>query len=219
MVFTIGHTLQSQDDFYDMLQQFNVNCIIDVRSMPYSKHAPQFNKDTLNAYLKNKNILYAHFGIEFGARRNDCLSLVNKDGQDFMQVNFELGVKTDNFKAGIRRLDNALGQERTIALMCTETNPLDCHRFSFISRYLYENNYQIAHIVRNKDTYNVQVKMHKELEDCMINEYVKKGKLWEIGGLFPELNDEKIRRGEAYRLKNNDIGYISSLPNEEQIID
>ena len=65
MIFTIGHSLQSQDDFYDMLQHFNVNCIIDVRSMPYSKHAPQFNKNALNTYLKNRNIIYAHFGIEF----------------------------------------------------------------------------------------------------------------------------------------------------------
>lgn len=219
MVFTIGHTLQSQDDFYDMLQQLNVNCIIDVRSIPYSKHAPQFNKDTLKVYLKNKNIIYAHFGIEFGARRSDCLSSVHKDGHDFWQVDFEKGVKTDNFMAGIRRLNNALGQGRTIALMCTEANPLDCHRFSFISRYLYENKYPISHIVRDKGAHNIQVKTHKELEEYMINEYVKKGKLWEIGGLFPELDNEKERRIEAYRLKNNDIGYIPSYSDEEEIID
>lgn len=219
MIFTIGHSLQSQDDFYDMLQHFNVNCIIDVRSMPYSKHAPQFNKNALNTYLKNRNIIYAHFGIEFGARRNDCLSTIYKNNQEYMQVNFELGVKTDNFKTGIRRLDKALGQGRTVALMCTEANPLDCHRFSFISRYLYDNNYNIAHIIRDKDTHNIQVKKHKELENNMINEYIKKGKLWEIGGLFPEWDNEEKRRKEAYRLKNNDIGYIPSLPNEEQIID
>lgn len=214
MIFTIGHTLQSQDDFYDMLQQFNIDCIIDVRSMPFSKHAPQFNKETLNSYLKNKNILYAHFGKEFGARREDCLQLVQKEGKELMQVNFELGIKTDNFQLGIKRLNMALGQGRTIALMCTEANPLDCHRFSFISRFLYDNNYEIAHIVRDKNTHTIQAKKHKELETEMIDEYIKKGKLWPLGGLFPELNDGEKQRIEAYRLKNKEIGYIVSSPNE-----
>lgn len=219
MVFTIGHTLQSQDDFYDMLQHFDVNCVIDVRSMPFSKHAPQFNKDILNIYLKSKNVLYAHFGKEFGARRYDCLKEAQKDGCKVRQVNFELGVKTDDFKLGINRLDNALGQGRTIALMCTEANPLDCHRFSFLSRYLYDNGYEVAHIVRSKDNHEILLKTHKELEANMINEYVRKGKLWDTGGLFPELGNEEEQRMEAYRIKNREIGYVPSLNNDEQTID
>ena len=67
--------------------------------------------------------MYAHFRKEFGARRDDCLQYVHNGNEDFMQVNFELGVKTDNFKAGINRLDKALSQNRTIALMCTGANP------------------------------------------------------------------------------------------------
>ena len=53
MIFTIGHTIQSLDDFYDMLRHYDVNCIIDVRSMPFSKHAPQFNKESLNSFTGN----------------------------------------------------------------------------------------------------------------------------------------------------------------------
>ena len=217
MIFTIGHTIQSLDDFYDMLQHYDINCIIDVRSMPFSKHAPQFNKESLCLYLKSKSVLYAHFGKEFGARRDDCLQYVHNGNEDFMQVNFELGVNTDNFKAGINRLDKALSQNRTIALMCTEANPLDCHRFSFISRYLYDNKYEIMHIIRDKETYEIQLKTHKELEARMINEYVRKGKLWDIGGLFAELNDEKKQREEAYRIKNREIGYKPAM--EEIVID
>ena len=48
----------------------------------------------------------------------------------------------------------------------------------------------------------------------MIDEYIKKGKLWPLGGLFPELNDGEKQRIEAYRLKNKEIGYIVSSPNE-----
>ena len=157
-----------------MISKYDINCIIDVRSMPYSQHAPQFNKENLNLFLRSHGVLYAHFGVEFGARRDDCLSIMEKDGENCMQVNFELGIKTDNFKSGISRLDNALAQNRTIALMCTEANPLDCHRFSFISRYLYDNKYDIAHIMKNKETHEICLKSQQELERTMIAAYIKK---------------------------------------------
>lgn len=219
MIYTIGHTLQSVDEFYNMITKYDINCIIDVRSMPYSQHAPQFNKENLNVFLRNNGVLYAHFGVEFGARRYDCLSSVKKDGQNCMQVNFGLGVKTDNFKRGIHRLNNALAQNRTVALMCTEADPLDCHRFSFISRYLYDNGYDIAHIMRNKTTNEVYLKSHQELESSMIAEYIKKKKLSETGGLFNDYSLEQ-QRIDAYILKNHEIGYIpNNSTEEEQIID
>lgn len=219
MIYTIGHTIQSIEDFYDMIRRFNIDCLIDVRSMPFSQHAPQFNRDNLKYYLKSKGVLYAHFGLEFGARRNDCLTTFVKDGREVQQVNFELGVKTDNFKDGIRRLDNALGQNRTITLMCTESNPLDCHRFSFISRYLYDNGYDISHITRNNTTKQIELKTHKELEIQMIKEYLSKRnpELREIGKtLFDEYSEEE-QRIDAYRLKNREIGFIPSIPDLEII--
>ena len=219
MIYTIGHTIQSIEDFYDMIRKFNIDCIIDVRSLPFSQHAPQFNKENLKNYLKSKGVLYAHFGLEFGARRNDCLASSFKNGREVEQVNFELGVKTDNFKDGIRRLDNALGQNRTISLMCTESNPLDCHRFSFISRYLYDNGYDVSHILRNKVTKEIKLKTHKELEIQMIKEYLskKKPELREVGmTLFDEYSEEE-QRIDAYKLKNIEIGYIPSMPDIEII--
>ena len=175
MIYTIGHTIQSQEDFLEMVRFANVDCIIDVRSVPYSKHAPLFNQECLKSFLNQKDILYTHFGKEFGARRDDCLAMVHqKDGSDVLQVNFELGVKTENFRNGINRLDNALCQNRTIALMCTESNPLSCHRFSFLSRYLYENEYEVGHIIKDKQTGEIIIKTHKELETEMISDYISK---------------------------------------------
>jgi len=220
MIYTIGHSIQSIDEFYNMINAFNIDCVIDVRSTPFSQHAPQFNKDNLKFYLKTRGVLYAHFGLEFGARRNDCLATTIKDDKEVKQVNFELGVKTDNFRDGIRRLDNALGQDRTIALMCTESNPLDCHRFSFISRYLYDNGYDVSHITRNKATKEIELKSHKELEVRMIKEYLSKKspELKEVGRtLFDEYSEEE-QRIDAYRLKNRDIGFIPSME-EQEIID
>ena len=68
MIFTIGHTIQSLDDFYDMLQHYDVNCIIDVRSMPFSKHAPQFLKDAIlcSQYRAAKLVIGEQLSLYFG---------------------------------------------------------------------------------------------------------------------------------------------------------
>ena len=71
--------------------------------------------------------------------------------------------------------------------------------------------------MRNKETHEIQLKTHKELESRMINEYVRKGKLSGEGDLFSESNDEKKLRDEAYRIKNREIGYKPMM--EEKIID
>ena len=231
MIYTVGHTIQSQEDFLKMVLFANVDCIIDVRSMPYSKHAPLFNQENIKKFLNQNNILYAHFGKEFGARRNDCLAKISqKDGTEVMQVNFELAAKTDNFRIGINRLDNALSQNRTIALMCTESNPLACHRFSFLSRFLYDNGYNVEHIIKDKQTGKIQTRSQKDLEAEMISEYLSKkspklrltSKQLIDSGCFPGFIEgctEEEQRIDAYRLKNREIGYIPSQSSEEDIID
>ncbi|MDE5784763.1 MAG: DUF488 domain-containing protein [Prevotella sp.] len=213
----------------EMILVFNINTIIDVRSIPFSQHTPQFNMENLKFFLTNHGILYAHFGSEFGARRDDCLSENTlKDGSKVMQVNFELGIKTINFKNGINRIDNALSQNRTIALMCTESNPLDCHRFSFISRYLYDNGYEVSHIMKNKKSKEIYAKKHEELEEIMIKEFLSKkkpelkktDKQLEYEGIIPGLIEsisEEQQRKDAYRLKNRDIGFVPSLSYDESI--
>ncbi len=229
-LYTIGHTTQSQEAFLDMVNAFHIDCIIDVRSMPYSKYAIQFNQDVLRKFLSENGVMYAHFGTEFGARRSDCLKETKqKDGSTVLQVNFELGAKTDNLKMGMRRLDKALSQKRTVALMCTESNPLDCHRFSFLSRYLVDNGYEVGHVMRDKSSNEIVCRTHKELEDEMIHEYLSKRNpellkteeqlLQE--GFFPgfvEACTKEEQRNAAYRLKNRDIGYIPTRP-QDDIID
>ena len=228
-LYTVGHSTQSQEDFIEMLMAYNINCIIDVRSMPYSRHASQFNQDILKTLLNKNNILYAHFGKEFGARRSDCLTTIqSKDGTYAKQVNFKLGAQTPDFKEGINRLDKALSQNRIISLMCTESNPLDCHRFSFISKYLINNGYNVKHILRDKLTRKIECLSHKELEDEMIQLYLSKKncllrKTEEqllLEGVLPGLIESctvEEQREEAYLLKNKEIGYIPEQPKEDII--
>ena len=109
-----------------------------MRSTPYSKYTPQFNEDQLKIFLKKNGILYVPFGKHFGARRTDCLQkhvLLKKGSrEEKLQVDFEVGVTTPDFISGVDRLNKALSQGRNVSLMCSESNPLGCHRFSFLSR-------------------------------------------------------------------------------------
>ena len=68
-LYTVGHSTQSMKSFVALLKQHNISCVIDVRSTPYSKYAPQFNKDCVDGELGLVGINYAYMGNVFGARQ------------------------------------------------------------------------------------------------------------------------------------------------------
>lgn len=195
-LYSVGHSNQSQEEFLELIKMYDINCIVDVRSVPASKYTPQFNLESLKWFLRANNIQYLHFGDEFGARRFDSL-----DGEG--QVNFEMAIKTPNFIRGVERLMTGLQKGFNISIMCSEANPLECHRFSFISRYFYENGLDVQHILKDKG-----LASHEALEKEMIEEYLhsKKYRLAEIDQLFGSYTSEN-QRHDAYRLKNKEIGY------------
>ena len=203
-LYSVGHSNQSQEEFLNLLLAHGVNCIVDVRSVPASKFTPQFNMEPLKWFLKSHDIRYLHFGDEFGARRTDCLD-------ENEQVNFELAVQTSNFKHGVERLMNGLEKGFNIALMCSEANPLECHRFSLVSRYFYDNGVDVQHILKD-----AALASHKQLEKQMIDEYLhaKKWRLPQIDLLFGTYTEADQRR-DAYRMKNKEIGYKPQLELEE----
>lgn len=227
ILYTVGHSNQTFEEFMQLLIPHEIDCIIDVRSMPYSKYTPQFNSEQLKAQLNKHGILYAHFGNEFGARRTDCLKNTEFKKKGIVevkpQVNFELGVSTENFLHGVERLKKALSQGRHLSLMCSESDPLGCHRYSFLSRYFYENGWDVRHIVRDENSGEACWKSHEELEKQMILCYVASKKLQELPGqgqqmLFLDFGDgydEAQQRIDAYRLKNHEIGWVPAENNND----
>lgn len=203
-LYSVGHSNQSQEDFLGLLTAHDINCVVDVRSVPASKYTPQFNMEPLRWFLRSHNIQYLHFGEEFGARRTDCLN-ANE------QVDFEKAVETSSFMHGVERLMTGLNKGFHISLMCSEANPLECHRFSLVSRYFYDNGWDVQHILKDAG-----LASHKSLEDEMINEYVhsKKNHLPEIDLLFGTYTKDDQRR-DAYRMKNKEIGYKPQMELEE----
>ena len=203
-LYSIGHSSQTQEEFLALLMQHGINCIVDVRSVPASKYTPQFNQETLKWFLKSHDIQYLHFGDEFGARRTDCFD-------EHGQVNFEQAVKTPNFQQGVIRLMTGLKKGYRIALMCSEADPLECHRFSMVSRYFYDQGVDVQHIMKDGI-----LASHASLEKEMINQFLhsRKYHLPEIDLLFGSYSEEEQRK-DAYRLKNKEIGYKPELQLEE----
>lgn len=193
-LYTVGHSNQTLDSFLDEIKSFGINCIVDVRSVPASKYVPQFNRTTLQEFLSNEGIAYGFFGYEFGARRNDALDTNNN-------VNFEKAVKTESFQQGVERIMEGLNQGYNIALMCSESNPLECHRFAMISRFFHESGIQVTHILAKDSS-----KSHEALENAMVAEYVAKKKLPDVDLLFGEYSEEQQLQ-DAYKLKNKELAF------------
>lgn len=204
-LYSIGHSSQTQEEFLALLTPYGINCIVDVRSVPASKYSPQFNQEALKWFLKNHGIQYLHFGDEFGARRTDS---INEEGQ----VDFEQAVKTPLFQQGAVRLMKGLEKGYQIALMCSEADPLECHRFSMVSRYFYDQGIDVQHILKD-GTLASQTTLEKE----MINQFLhsRKYRLLEVDLLFGTYSEEEQRK-DAYRLKNKEIGYKPELQLEEE---
>jgi uncharacterized protein (DUF488 family) len=207
-LYSIGHSSQTQEEFLALLSLYGINCIVDVRSVPASKYSPQFNQENLKWFLKGQGVHYLFFGEEFGARRIDCID--EKVGQ----VNFEWAVETTNFKQGVVRLMNGLKKRFNIALMCSEADPLECHRFSLVSRYFYDKGLDVQHILKDGNLVS-----HAKLEKEMIEGYLhsRKYHLSEVDLLFGTYTEEEQRK-DAYRLKNKEIGYKPQLQLEEDLL-
>jgi uncharacterized protein (DUF488 family) len=194
IIYTIGHSTHQLDYFLTLLNEYNVNCLIDVRSVAASSYNPQYNQEPLKNYLKNHAITYLHFPEEFGARFTDP-DLLDDEGR----VDFERVRKTFAFKNGVERLWQGVEKGFVIALMCSESEPLDCHRFSMVSVGLIKDGFEVKHILKDKT-----LKEHKELENVLLKKYDKK--LPKPDMFNPNvLIDDQLK--EAYRLKNKEIGF------------
>jgi len=204
-VFTIGHSTHEIEYFIGLLNKFDINCVIDVRSSPYSSRVPQFNKPSLNSVLREQNIIYMHFEKEFGARHTKP-SLLDEDGK----VDFEKVRETDEFKQGVQRLKNGLDRGYKVALMCSEANPFDCHRFSMISYQLVKEGMHVKHILQNGNSVD-----NSELEDWLLKKYHKK--LLPQSTFFEAVTrDTQIE--DAYRLRGKDVAFSVLNAHEEETV-
>ena len=144
-VFTIGHSNHSPAAFRALLQQGGVAAVADVRSAPYSRYAPHFNRAALKDGLEKAGIAYLFLGGELGGRPADrsCYDAAGR-------VCYDRVAAADFFADGLRRIIHQ-ADDRRLALLCTEKEPLECHRSLLVARALTERGVAVKHIHANGD--------------------------------------------------------------------
>lgn len=197
LLYTIGHSNHSQEYFLEMLRSNEINCIVDVRSTPFSKYTPQFNKYELKKYLNKKGIYYLHMGIEFGARRDDKSLYTSSGYLDFKKV-----AKSKDFLKGIDRISLGVNKGLKISFMCTEKDPIDCHRNILVAKEFYNLGYNVKNILTDGS-----IKNQDSLENDLMDIYFEKRNQINIFDLKNESKTEKQILFDAYELRNKDIAY------------
>jgi uncharacterized protein (DUF488 family) len=139
-VLTIGHSTHSIDAFIALLRQHGVTALADVRSAPFSRFNPQFNKEALVSSLKAHGIKYVFLGRELGARSDDRSCYENG------RVQYARLARTELFHSGLDRVMRGAHEHR-IALMCAEKEPLECHRTLLVARALVGHGVAVDHIL------------------------------------------------------------------------
>jgi uncharacterized protein (DUF488 family) len=140
-VYTIGHGTRKAEEFVDLLKQYGILYLIDVRSQPYSKFNPHFNQNDLRFMLENNGIKYVFMGDSLGGRPadRDCY---NEEGK----VDYEKVKTRDFFISGINRLMTAIEKNIPLGVMCSESKPGACHRSKLIGRVLSDDKIVLRHI-------------------------------------------------------------------------
>lgn len=155
-VYTVGHSNHTWEEFLLLLERNRIDAVADVRSQPYSRHVPRFNKSEIQRKLKEAGIAYAFLGRELGARSE------NPSHYEGGRICFEQLARDESFRQGIERVLKGIETYR-IALMCAEKDPLDCHRGILVARRLQERGVEVLHILADGT-----VEPHPEMERRML---------------------------------------------------
>ena len=157
-VFTVGHSNHSLEEFLSLLRRHHVGEIADVRSSPYSRYVSHFNHDILRETLEQHGIGYMFLGGELGGRPTDR-SCYDADGR----VQYDRLANTDLFDDGVNRIIRC-ADDCSVALMCTEKEPLECHRTLLVGRTLADRGLVIEHILADGSLENHDATMDRLID-------------------------------------------------------
>ncbi len=140
-IYTIGHGALPFSDLERRLAIHHVQSIVDVRSIPYSKHAPDFRKEPLTGIAAASGLGYRWLGDRLGGRPDDP-TLISADGHpDYEQI-----AAKPAFAAGLDEIE-ALTQTSRVAVLCSELEPEGCHRMTLLSPALEARGFHVVHIL------------------------------------------------------------------------
>ena len=187
-ILTIGHSRHTLERFLALLEAGQVTAVADVRSAPASRFSPQFNKNALAASLAAQNIGYVFLGKELGGRPEQA-ELYTQERADYEKM-----AASPDFRVGLVQLMEAAEQNR-VAAMCSEADPLDCHRCLLVGRALAEAGVEVGHILGSGE-----IASHGAVEERLLQiEHLADDDLM--------MGSRHERLAEAYRARNRKAAY------------
>lgn len=140
-IFTIGHSNHELDSFLRLLTRHGIRVLVDVRSEPYSRYSPQFNKSDFQRAITASGIEYRYSGNLIGGKPKDQSMYTPAGKPDYDKL-----AATDTFQAELREVADLAAVKR-LAIMCSEADPMACHRERILSQVLRSWGIQVTHIL------------------------------------------------------------------------
>jgi len=195
-IFSLGHSSLVFPRFLDLLKNAQVTAVADVRSSPFSGRFPWFSQREMKGSLKSAGVAYAFLGKELGGRPTSP-ELYRGSVADYDAM-----ARTDLFKSGIKRLLQGSETHR-IAMVCSERDPLHCHRCLLVGRQLAHENILVTHLNFDGGREN-----QRQVEDRLLREEK----------LFAEdlLKSHNDRVAEAYLKRSRQVAYALIQKDEER---
>jgi uncharacterized protein (DUF488 family) len=143
-IYTIGHSTRTLKDFEHLLEDFGVAQLVDIRTVPRSRHVPHFNSGKLARALARKKIGYRHLK-DLGGLRKPSKESINLAWRNLSFRGYADYMQSDEFRAGLAELENLAAKKKS-AIMCAEAVPWRCHR-SLVADALTARGWQVRHIL------------------------------------------------------------------------
>jgi uncharacterized protein (DUF488 family) len=192
-LYTVGHSNLSLEDFVSLLTLHGVTAIGDVRSQPVSSYTPHFSREPLAAALAKNGIAYVFLGNYLGGRSS------NKACYQNGRLQYSRVMKEPSFATGIERVKTGMQQFR-IALMCSEKDPLTCHRALLVGRRLSQDGVCVEHILSTGEAESQPALETRLLAKCKIPD----------GDMF---RDREECIADAYRVQGDRVAHADEHEN------
>ena len=142
-IYTIGHSHIPIERFAELLMLHRIATLIDARSQPHSRFAPQFNRQALQASLEQAGIAYRYVGDRLGGRPQDPQYHLPSGKIDYLRL-----AQAPLYLKGLQELQREAEQSR-VAVMCAEADYRKCHRYWLITRSLLDEGVEVHHILHS----------------------------------------------------------------------